>query len=1566
MVESNDSGLSNNFDQIPLRMAGGIRGGKWIALISMLQSGSDSEQMIALTELSHALSYSDEDYLLGFPALSYIKVLMHILEFPHVKYSKHHTKDEDIAQKSDETAKIQLPYYELLSVYSKTFDDSTQCSKPAGIDDAVRSSLSSEDAQETKIQYMEEDDDSSEFLDPELMANKMITAASCINTILDVLPYATRYFRTHKVSLNVLVDKLNDIQYIDLAERVLLIVEKLSREIPVYLVKSGTMVAMLQYIDFFPLSIQVSSLSSVLNLARSVEKVGTFKKHVLPIFPSISTLLSNTEKKILHTVSSIWKEIVTAAVKLWMEDKEFMEQCISSITIHGVLEKFFQLIVTPNRISKIKVAECICTISKMAGSSIELTDRIFKLDILNHFSASLVTCSRGYLTVHGIVNLLISLLDSNDSDNLYQKRLEYYKENKENYNKLINIFPPDHLFDVYDLVLSQQLKDRIFFLIYKIMDIGSSIDSLSGVLTTLLPVSRLVELISFTLIGSSNSEDQLFVSINIITLLLKVFKQDVVVTLDRYGIFERLESIKVERFADEIKHICSFSGRTTEKNIIKVSNSDDILSDIRKNAGVWTVHELNQRVSMDIFTGIFHDVDNMTAFVKSIVQNAYSSTHLYYLWDAWVKLFEWNNNFAYATIDKVLSNDADPSWLIGGDPEIMNAMDLFYTLRGEKPPGKSVSSDEDKIDFGNIQTSKSGQHKSDSGESDVHDSMNPKLYGKRIKYAIDTLQRYMRKDILFFPFSQVIMDVKFRLKCSRHAENFKISTLSVFIPCTSAVNQLETLILTHVHNKTNEAQGNSVVPRKRAKYTFNPPSDLDHLDYYRVEIYINDILLPSKMSVYEALCRFTDRCNSEGAPKAYLERCYSLYYKLYKRTDLQCLEAYFNKKATPILTTVPAEVFSPVALYLDMLSYVVHCSPCTNLEHHISALRGTCSKLPLENVNELQRMALQRVLTDSQTHCPKICLQGLEQRSEFSGLIQVNTNHLLETVIMNMKRLDCVFNNKGSYKDLLLEAGYIFQGSKVDIDEEILLLLKMMSVLSTVYDALVYHESQPFDAIKNLDTHLSISKRMTLMLYSHLSSVDKSLSYRMPNWVYKIALTCPMIFSLESRRILFDLCSMDPNRILRQYSSRIKPLIDEMETKQDSTDTFDEYLREYLSNFRFGKTNVFNEVEDFVSLQKLKIKVNRDSILRDATYFLNKLENTRYMYDTTPKLEVEYKNEVGIGSGPTQEFYSLFIDGFISCQAPSLLECYNGFFFPSPHKCEYENLRTLPFLVNEVPREELDFSSMNTEAILFTYFKILGKMCAFSLLDGKIFDLTLHPLFWYYCQFPYSPRLYSIEALSHLDPELAKSLSRAQMSNIDDLYLTFSYQGYDLVENGGNIAVTRDNFADYVAQISKFKLDDGIRLQIWAFRYGYSMVLPLYTLWMYNHRELSLNVFGNYNTQQEFWKEEHLRSFILPDHGYDTDSKVYNNMINLMTEFSPEEQRSFLKFCTGAPILPRGGFAGLVPNMKIVKKGNDTRDLPSVMTCTNYLKLPDYKTVDELKFKLSQAISEGQNAFNLS
>lgn len=101
-------------------------------------------------------------------------------------------------------------------------------------------------------------------------------------------------------------------------------------------------------------------------------------------------------------------------------------------------------------------------------------------------------------------------------------------------------------------------------------------------------------------------------------------------------------------------------------------------------------------------------------------------------------------------------------------------------------------------------------------------------------------------------------------------------------------------------------------------------------------------------------------------------------------------------------------------------------------------------------------------------------------------------------------------------------------------------------------------------------------------------------------------------------------------------------------------------------------------------------------------------------------------------------------------------------------------------------------------------------------------------------------------------------------------------------------------------------------------------------------------------------------------------------LLEIVQEFDHEQRRAFLQFVTGAPRLPPGGLASLNPKLTIVRKvwleayliipililisfiflswllilcGLQQHcskwadaDLPSVMTCANYLKLPPYSS----------------------
>jgi len=71
------------------------------------------------------------------------------------------------------------------------------------------------------------------------------------------------------------------------------------------------------------------------------------------------------------------------------------------------------------------------------------------------------------------------------------------------------------------------------------------------------------------------------------------------------------------------------------------------------------------------------------------------------------------------------------------------------------------------------------------------------------------------------------------------------------------------------------------------------------------------------------------------------------------------------------------------------------------------------------------------------------------------------------------------------------------------------------------------------------------------------------------------------------------------------------------------------------------------------------------------------------------------------------------------------------------------------------------------------------------------------------------------------------------------------------------------------------------------------------------------------------WKSlQQLQEVIVTDHGYNRQSEPFRLLLRYMTELDQAsgERSKFLRFITGSPRLPIGGFAGLEPNLTIVQK----------------------------------------------
>lgn len=483
-----------------------------------------------------------------------------------------------------------------------------------------------------------------------------------------------------------------------------------------------------------------------------------------------------------------------------------------------------------------------------------------------------------------------------------------------------------------------------------------------------------------------------------------------------------------------------------------------------------------------------------------------------------------------------------------------------------------------------------------------------------------------------------------------------------------------------------------------------------------------------------------------------------------------------------------------------------------------------------------------------------------------------------------------------------------------------------------------------------------INTKLTAKMNRQLEEPLIVASNCLPDWSEDLARTFPFLFPFETRHLFLQSTSFGYSRSMIRWQNNQSENEDRRDRRRDDRPIM-------------GRP------------QRQKVRISRHRILESAMKVMD-------MYGGSPSvLEVEYFEEVGTGLGPTLEFYSNVSKEFSKKKLKMWRE--NDSSENDQFAFGKNGLFPAPMSVVD-SRGEAGKKSM-------LLFKTLGKFVARSMLDSRIIDVSFSPTFFKVGETSTVP---SIGLLRTVDHDLANSLSQLQQfsnakvkieadpsisnsakaqaiesltirgARIEDLGLDFTLPGYpgiELIEKGQDTAVTMDNVQDYVDKVLDLSLGSGVRRQVEAFQNGFSQVFAYSTLKAFTPDELVM-LFGRVD---EDWSIETLMDSVKADHGFNMDSKSVKNLLQTMSELTPVQRRDFLQFVTGSPKLPIGGFKSLTPMFTVVCKPSEppySSDdyLPSVMTCVNYLKLPDYSTQTKLKERLFVAIREGQGAFHLS
>ncbi|XP_076894958.1 E3 ubiquitin-protein ligase UPL3-like [Bidens hawaiensis] len=499
-----------------------------------------------------------------------------------------------------------------------------------------------------------------------------------------------------------------------------------------------------------------------------------------------------------------------------------------------------------------------------------------------------------------------------------------------------------------------------------------------------------------------------------------------------------------------------------------------------------------------------------------------------------------------------------------------------------------------------------------------------------------------------------------------------------------------------------------------------------------------------------------------------------------------------------------------------------------------------------------------------------------------------------------------------------------------------------------------------------------INSKLTPKLSRQIQDALALCSGSLPSWCYQLTKSCPFLFPFEIRRQYFYSTAFGLSRALHRL---------QQQQGADSHGSMNE------REFRVGR------------LQRQKVRVSRNRILDSAAKVMEMYSSQKAV------LEVEYFGEVGTGLGPTLEFYTLLSHDLqkagLRMWRSSLQDANMTVEVDLEKKSGKGNGDLVLAPLGLFPRPwpvNVDASDGTQLSKVIEYFRLLGRVMAKALQDGRLLDLPLSVAFY---KLVLGQEL-DLHDISLFDGEFGKTLQELQAlvsrkqylestddqnevvnlrfrgAPIEDLCLDFTLPGYpDYVLKTGDDIVDLNNLEEYISLVVDATVKAGITRQMEAFRAGFNQVFDISALQIFSPSELDYLLCG----RGELWEADTLVEHIKFDHGYTSKSPAVVNLLEIMGEFNPEQQRAFCQFVTGAPRLPPGGLAALNPKLTIVRKHSSTAnsasnaagvsesaddDLPSVMTCANYLKLPPYSTKEIMYRKLLYAINEGQGSFDLS
>ncbi|CAK8571548.1 unnamed protein product [Lathyrus sativus] len=1364
----------------------------------------------------------------------------------------------------------------------------------------------------------------------------MLFSIRAITYICDLYPRSAGFLVRHD-AVSALCQRLLTIEYQDVAEQCLQALEKISREQPLACLQAGAIMAVLNYIDFFSTSIQRVALSTVVNICKKLpsESPTPFMEAV----PILCNLLLYEDRQLVENVATCLIKIVDRVSP--------SSEMLDELCKHGLIQQVTHLLSINGRasLSQLIYNGLIGLLVKLSSGSVVAFRTLYELnissilrEILSAFDLShgvstsqLIGghCNRVY-EVLKLLNELLPGLDKDQSNQLALDKESFLANHPDLLQKLgMDVFPM--LIQVFNSGASLYVCHGCLFIMYKFVCLTKS--------DMLVELLRNASISSF-LAGVFTRKDHhmLLLALQIAEIILQNFSDIFLQLFIKEGVFFAIEALlKPERSSQFVYPV--FSGIQMSLDSGQRSSSKEVLKCLCytfSSAQSPTSSEARKcKLDKD-------SVHNLAEHIKA----KYLAPELY---DSEKGLTDILKNLRALSND-LLSMSTDEGAIAVHEEKINNVLDQIM----DKLIGKEEVSTFEFIESGVAKALVNylslghymGENKRVHGVCG-HNAVIEKRFEAFASVCLRTFQP-LSSDT---PLSVLIRN----LLCA-------LTSLEAFPIVLSNVQKMRNSFAT--------VPNGCCIPYPCLKVRFVKGENETYLsecseDFFTVDPFSS--LHSIERYLWQKVSKKNEEHESLPSSQVVLQPG-SPPLQLPSNTS-SCLDEI------QAVNLNAGESSSGIQVAEEEMHFVAEPDSKLEKEHLSSCSNKAARKL----IFYLEGQPLDHKLTLYQT----ILRQIIKQNDSGIGAKLWSHVHTL-TYKTDLKPEDIMpLDCHSSVQDFSHDKALAFYQHKPFLSDmfycelvsdleksnptyDILFLLKSLEGMNRFIFHLMSRERICAFAegkVDNLDSlkitvptvqlNEFVSSKLTEKLEQQMRDSLAVCIGSMPLWCNQLMTSCPFLFSFEARCKYFKLAAFGQPRLPSHISY---------------------HNSETLSDRRLGHG----------VLPRKKFLVYRDRILESAAQMM-KLHASHKVV-----LEVEYDEEVGTGLGPTLEFYTLVCQELQKSGSGMWREDASSHTLKTSLHAEETGIYSLyglfprPWLSTQDASGGIQFSEVTKKFVL------LGQVVAKALQDGRVLDLHFSKAFY---KLILGKELYVYDIQS-LDPELGRVLHEFQAlvnrkknlesvyggnseleqglsfrdSRIEDLCLDFTLPGYpDIVLASGSdhTMVNMRNLEGYVSLIVDATVKSGISRQVEAFKSGFNQVFPIEHLQIFYEEELDRILCG----EDDSWAINELSDHIKFDHGYTASSPPIVNLLEIIREFDHGQRRAFLQFVTGTPRLPPGGLASLNPKLTIVRKHCSNQadtDLPSVMTCANYLKLPPYSSKEKMKEKLLYAITEGQGSFHLS